>query len=84
MEYNFTKHFGVTLKKRYSLALTDELKSKMIDNIDNAKPYKPSGKGRCPQLLVYIGDLLYENIAVAYDDKTQTFISALAIGIKPK
>ena len=84
MEYKFTKHFSETLKKRYSLELTEEIKSKIIQNIDNAKPYKPSGKGRCPQLLVYIGDLLFENIAVAYDDKTQTFISALAIGMKPK
>ena len=84
MEYHFTKHFGETLKKRYGIELTDELKSKIIDNIDKSKPYKLVGKGRSPALLVYIGDLLYEYIAVAYDDKTQTFISALAIGLKPK
>jgi len=84
MIYHFSHHFEETLKKRYGLKLTNELRQTLINNvISNSKPYKRNLKGRLPGILVYAGDLLYEYIAVAYDPKTHTFVSALAIGVKP-
>ena len=84
MRYFFSHHFEETLQRRYGLKLTNELREKLINNIVvNSKPHKRNLKGRLPGVLVYVGDLLYEYIAVAYDPKTHTFVSALAIGIKP-
>jgi len=83
MRYYFSKHFEETLQRRYRIKLTEEIRQKLIHNIvTNSKPYKRTLKGRLPGRLVYIGDVLYEYIAVAYDPKTQTFVSALALGAK--
>lgn len=78
----FTKHFSETLERRYKIKLTNEIKDKLINNIGNAKPYKRQLKGRVPAYVVYIGDILYEHIAVAYEPKTKVFVSALKIGAK--
>lgn len=82
MKHNFTHHFKETLKRRYGIELTNSIKDKLIANIDKAKPYKQELKGRSPSRVVYLGDILYEYITVAYDPKTQTFVSALRIGFQ--
>jgi hypothetical protein len=82
MKYHFTKHFNETLKKRYGIKLTKDIKDKLIHNINDAKYYKRDLKGRAPGKLVFIGDSLYDHIAVAYDAKTLTFVTALSIGYK--
>lgn len=79
MKYRFTKHFEETLKSRYGVKLTEEVKKRLISNVDRTMSYKRSLKGREPKVLIYLGDVLYEYIAIAYSFKRRTFISALAI-----
>jgi hypothetical protein len=83
MRHYFSEHFRETLQRRYGIKLTDEIREKLINNIvTNSKPYKRNLKGRLPGRLVYVGDLLFEYIAVAYDPKTHTFVSALRLGVQ--
>jgi hypothetical protein len=86
MRYYFSDHFKETLEKRYGIdgiKFTNDIRRKLINNIvTNSEPFERNPDGKLPGRLVYIGDPLYEYIAVAYNPKNNTFVSALSLGSK--